>query len=154
MTNETQEKIRLVCSQCETINQFPVSRLEDGPICASCKQPLFDYTPIATNSAGLNKHINNSGIPVLVDFWAPWCGPCQSFAPVYNDFAKSVGNQMRLLKIDTETNQQAAIDFNIRSIPTLALFSSGREIARMSGALALPQLQQWVVQQLTQANEF
>jgi len=150
MSEITQEKIRLVCGECETINQFPIARLDDQPICASCKHPLFDSQPIATNNAGLIKHIENSGVPVLVDFWAPWCGPCLNFAPVYSEFAKLAGNQMRLLKIDTEANQQTGIDFNIRSIPTLALFINGREVSRISGALPLPQLQQWVVEQLTQ----
>jgi thioredoxin 2 len=143
------EKMRLVCGQCHTINQFPMERLSEKPICANCKQPLFCGEPIAVNQNALHKHIEHSGLPVLVDFWAPWCGPCQNFAPVYSAFAEKVGNQLRLLKIDTEANQQAAVDFNIRSIPTLALFRGGREIARMSGALGLPQLQQWVLQQLT-----
>ena len=148
MTN----KIRLVCGECDTVNQFPVERLDDKPMCAQCKQPLFSGTPISVNFDGLIKHIKHSGIPVLVDFWAPWCGPCLSFAPVYEEFAKRVGNQLRLLKVDTEANQQASIDFNIRSIPTLALYRDGQEITRMSGAMGLPQLQQWVIQQLTENN--
>lgn len=143
------DKIRLVCSSCETINQFPIEKLDSVPLCAKCKQPLFSGKPIEVNSNSLIRHIENSGLPVLIDFWAPWCGPCQSFAPVYNEFAKRVGNQLRLLKVDTQANQQAAADFNIRSIPTLALFLNGQEKARMSGALPLPQLQQWVVEQLT-----
>lgn len=147
------DKIRLVCSACETINQFPISRLDETPMCAQCKQSLFTGKPIETNAEGVIKHINNSGIPVLIDFWAPWCGPCISFAPIYNEFAERVGNQLRLLKVDTQAHQQAAVDFNIRSIPTLALYRDGQEINRVSGALALPQLQQWVVQQLTEATD-
>lgn len=143
------DKIRLVCGHCNTINQFPVEKLDSNPICATCKQPLFSGEPIVANSEKLNKHIQNSGLPVLVDFWAPWCGPCQNFAPIFSDFASHVGNQLRLLKVDTQANQQAAVNFNIRSIPTLALFRDGEEIGRVSGALGLPQLQQWVLQQLT-----
>ncbi|TQV86847.1 thioredoxin TrxC [Aliikangiella coralliicola] len=143
-------KIRLVCGECNTVNQFPVERLDDQPICAECKQPLFSGAPISVNTDNLIRHIKHSGIPVLVDFWAPWCGPCVSFAPVFNEFAQRVGNQLRLLKVDTEANQQASIDFNIRSIPTLALYRDGQEITRMSGAMGLPQLQQWVIQQLTE----
>ena len=146
------EKIRLVCPDCNTINQFSVERLNDSPMCASCKSPLFSGTPIAVNNDNLKRHIRHSGLPVLIDFWAPWCGPCVSFAPTFSEFAKTVGNQLRLLKVDTEANQQAAIDFNIRSIPTLALFREDQEVARVSGAFTLPQLQQWVVQQLTDPN--
>ncbi len=143
------EKMRLVCGSCDTINQFSIEKLDDNPLCAKCKQPLFLRKPIEVNSNNLIRHIENSGLPVLIDFWAPWCGPCQNFSPVYSEFARKVGNQLRLLKIDTQANQQAAIDFNIRSIPTLALYLNGQEKARMSGALGLPQLQQWVVENLT-----
>ena len=147
------EKIRLVCGQCATINQFPIERLDEKPLCASCKSSLFSGEPIVVEQTALLKHIEHSGLPVLVDFWAPWCGPCQNFAPVFAAFANQVGSQLRLLKLDTEANQQAAIDFNIRSIPTLALFRDGREIARVSGAFGLPQLQQWVLQQLTSDDD-
>jgi thioredoxin 2 len=143
------EKMRLVCGQCQTINQFPIERLNDVPHCASCKQPLFNGEPISVNASQLIKHIENTGLPVVVDFWAPWCGPCQNFTPIYSQFGKNVGNQLRLLKVDTEAHQQAAIDFNIRSLPTLAIYGGGQEIARTSGALGLPQLQQWVFQELT-----
>lgn len=146
------EKIRLVCADCNTINQFPVERLNEHPLCANCKTPLFSGTPIAVDNQSLHRHIQHSGIPVLIDFWAPWCGPCVSFAPTFAQFATTVGNQLRLLKVDTEANQQTSIDFNIRSIPTLALYRQGQEIGRVSGAFSLPQLQQWVVQQLTDPN--
>jgi thioredoxin 2 len=143
------DKMKLVCGGCSTINQFPVERLEDTPKCAQCKKSLFSGEPIDANSDSLLKHINHSGLPVLIDFWAPWCGPCLSFAPIYKEFAGRVGNQLRLLKVDTEANQQAGADFNIRSIPTLALFLNGQEVGRMSGVMPLPQLQQWVVEQLS-----
>ncbi|WP_210330615.1 thioredoxin TrxC [Aliikangiella sp. G2MR2-5] len=143
------DKIRLVCGQCNTVNQFPASRLDETPICAQCKEKLFQGVPINVNAEGLARHLRHSGLPVLVDFWAPWCGPCIQFAPAYEKFASLVGNQLRLLKVDTQQNQQVSVDFNIRSIPTLALFRGGREIGRLSGALPLPQLQQWVIEQLT-----
>jgi len=142
------QKIKLVC-ECGTINQFSVERLDDTPKCGICSQPLFTGKPIAVGSDRFIKHIENSGIPVLIDFWARWCGPCLNFAPLFEEFANRVGNQLRLLKVDTEANQQAAIDFNIRSIPTLSLMLHGKEIARRTGGVALPELQQWVVENLT-----
>ena len=143
------QKMKLVCGDCGTINQFSIEKLDATPMCGMCKKKLFSGKPISVNSERLIKHIDNSGLPVLIDFWAPWCGPCVSFAPTYEEFATRVGNQLRLLKVDTQANEQAAIDFNIRSIPTLSLFLNGEEKGRMSGAMALPQLQQWVMQQLT-----
>lgn len=146
------EKIKLVC-ECGTINQFSVERLDGKPQCGICSKPLFTGKPISVTSERLIKHIDNSGIPILIDFWAPWCGPCLNFAPLFDEFATRVGNQLRLLKVDTEANQQAAIDFNVRSIPTLSLVLHGKEISRKTGAVALPQLQQWVVDNLTKDED-
>jgi len=143
------DTIKLVCGDCGTINQLSVARLDQSPQCGLCHQRLFSGKPLSVTSDRLIKHVDNSGIPVLIDFWAPWCGPCLNFAPIFESFAQSVGNQLRVLKVDTEANQQAGTDFNIRSIPTLALFLNGQEIGRMSGGIALPQLQQWVVNKLS-----
>ena len=139
--------MKLVC-QCGTVNQFSIEKLDQTPKCGICHQNLFTGAPIEVTSDRLVKHIEHSALPVLVDFWAPWCGPCVNFAPTYLEFAKTTGNQLRILKVNTEANQQAGIDFNIRSIPTLALFLNGEEKGRMSGAMKLGQLQQWVVQLL------
>lgn len=142
------DKIKLVCPDCATVNQFSTERLSDKPKCAQCKNHLMQGAPVVVNNASLSKHIQHSGAPVLVDFWAPWCGPCKSFAPVFVSFARKAEPQIRLLKLDTEANQDAAAKYGIRSIPTLALFKHGKEIARMSGAMNEAQLQQWVNQQL------
>lgn len=140
--------IRLVCPHCNTINQFASARLSDQPKCAQCKSALMQGEPVAVNSESLDRHIQQSGVPVLVDFWAPWCGPCKSFAPVYSNFARKAEPNLRLLKIDTEAHQVAAGKYGIRSIPTLVLFKAGKEIARVSGAMNEMQLQQWVGQEL------
>jgi len=142
------DKIRLVCAHCQTINQFSAERLTDNPNCAKCKNSLLSESPIEVNNEQLSRHIKNSGLPVLVDFWAPWCGPCLQFAPIFSQYAAQSKQKIRVLKIDTEANQQAGAIYNIRSIPTLAIFRNGKEINRMSGGLALNHLDQWVMQQL------
>jgi len=141
-------KIRLVCADCQTINQFPQERLAEDPKCAKCQQLLIKLAPIEVSSNQLTRHIQQSGLPVLVDFWAPWCGPCQAFAPTFTQYAEQKKHQLRLLKVNTEVEQQAGAQFNIRSIPTLAMFNQGKEVARISGAMNLPQLDQWVGENL------
>lgn len=141
-------QFQVVCPHCGVINQLPEERLEEQPSCGKCKQELLPLHPLDVDGPLLQKHIQQSGLPLMVDFWAPWCGPCLAFAPTYANFAQSVGAQLRCLKLDTQAHQQAAAQFNIRSIPTLMLFRDGQEIDRVSGAMQPWQLSKWVIDHL------
>jgi thioredoxin 2 len=123
-----------------------VPRLHDAPTCGKCKQPLFRGHPSTLTDANFDAHTVRSGIPVVVDFWAPWCGPCRSMAPAYEQAAQVLEPGIRLAKLNTEDAPATAARFNIRSIPTLVLFRNGTEIARQSGALAGPALMNWIRQ--------
>ena len=132
------EALHVVCPHCHTTNRVRADQLTSAPDCGSCKQALFDGRPAALDEAAFDKHVGRSQIPVLVDFWAPWCGPCRLMAPAYEKAAAELEPQMRVAKVDTEQAQTLGARFNIRSIPTLALFVGGKEIARQPGAMTNP----------------
>ena len=134
------------CPKCTTTNRLPSNRLTDNPNCGKCKTKLFIGKPIELTAANVASTLNNNQIPVLVDCWAPWCGPCRNFAPIFEQAAKEFEPQYRLAKLNTEDEQNLAGRWQIRSIPTLILFIDGKEKARTSGALSLTQLKQWVAQ--------
>ncbi len=137
------------CPHCFATNRLPMDRLGDNPNCGRCKQPLFIGKPLELNLDNLASTIEKNDIPVLVDCWAPWCGPCQSFAPVFEQAAAQMEPHIRLAKLNTEAVPAIAQEWGIRSIPTLILFKGGREIQRVSGAMPIPQLKQWVLQSLS-----
>ncbi len=137
----------VTCPKCNSTNRLPSDRLKDKPNCGKCKKPLFIGKAMELTSANVAAVLNHNEIPVLVDCWAPWCGPCKSFAPTYEKAAKELEPRLRFAKLNTEAQQQVAGRWRIQSIPTLILFKQGKEAARLSGAVPLAQLKQWLAQQ-------
>ena len=131
--------LHIVCPHCHTTNRVRVADLPNAPDCGQCHQALFTGHPLALDAASFDKHIGRNQIPVLVDFWAPWCGPCRMMAPAYEQAAGLLEPQVRVAKLNTEEAQAIAARFNIRSIPTLALFVAGQEVARQAGAFRTAQ---------------
>ncbi|WP_430388951.1 thioredoxin TrxC [Dyella sp. 20L07] len=132
------------CPHCGALNRVPPERLGEHPVCGRCKQPLFTGKPVELTTGNFDAIAARGDLPVVVDFWAPWCGPCRGFAPVFADAAQSLEPQLRLAKVDTEAQPALAQRFGIRSIPTLMVLRDGREIARQAGALNPSQLRQFL----------
>lgn len=143
------DPLHLVCPHCDAVNRVPHARLGEQPNCGQCRQPLFTGQPIELPRSRFDRHLGRNDLPVLVDFWAPWCGPCRMMAPAFTQAAGMLEPQFRLVKVNTEAEQALGARFGIRSIPTLALFSGGREVARQAGAMGAADIVRWARSQRT-----
>lgn len=138
----------VVCPHCDGINRVPQERLADRPNCGRCHLALFDGGPIALSERNFQQHVEKSDLPVVVDFWAPWCGPCKIMAPVFAQAAAQFDARLRLAKLNTEEAPALAARYGIRSIPTLVVFHHGREVDRLAGVLPPAQLAGWLTRHL------
>ena len=145
---ETMDKLLVACASCGTANRVPRERLGDDPVCGKCRSALLQGKPVELDSAGFDGFLSRNSLPVVVDFWAAWCGPCRAMAPAFERVAAEQKTRARFAKVDTEQAQSLAARFGIRSIPTLILFRGGREAARTSGAMDAASLSGWLARQM------
>jgi thioredoxin 2 len=137
------DSLHLVCPHCHSINRVPTARLGEQPNCGQCHQPIFAGQPLELTDSTFARYINKNDVPVLVDFWAPWCGPCKMMAPAFKEAAALLEPHVRLAKVNTDVEQTVGAQYRIRSIPTLILFKDGRELARQAGAMTTQDIVRW-----------
>jgi thioredoxin 2 len=140
--------VNVVCPHCFKVNRIPKKDSYAKANCGACKGSLLDAKPVEVNGSTFGTFISNSDLPVVVDFWAPWCGPCRMMAPAFEEAARSLPLKAQFLKVNTEEQPQLGSQYGIRSIPTMVLFKNGKEVDRVSGALSSEQIRQWVGQYL------
>jgi thioredoxin 2 len=136
--------VQVVCPSCLTANRVPSERLGEAPKCGKCHAPLLDGKPVALDEASFDTVVGRTELPVVVDFWAPWCGPCRAMAPAFEAAAAELGSRTRFAKVNTDEAQALAARHGIRGIPTLILFQAGNEVRRISGALDKRSLVRWI----------
>jgi thioredoxin 2 len=135
---------KVVCQHCDSLVGVPSERLDDGPRCPRCRTALFEGHPVELTDRNFDLHVGRSDLPVVVDFWAPWCGPCRMMTPAFEEAAKSMEPSARFAKLNTDEAQGIAARFSIRSIPTMVIFKDGHEVSRQSGAMSAEQIRRWV----------
>ena len=138
------ETVHVVCIECNTTNRVPVIHDDKEMNCGRCHKPLFGAAPKSLDANGFQAQITKSEIPVIVDFWAPWCGPCKAMAPAFEQASLMLNSRARLVKVNTDEQQSLGSQYSIRSIPTVAIFKGGRELARRAGAISAKDLVTWV----------
>jgi len=143
------EFTHIVCPHCNGTNRIPSSKTPEEAKCGRCKKSIFDTKPIELTSENISQHLEKNDIPVIIDFWAPWCGPCKTMGPNFEQASRNFKAKVRFAKVNTEAQQSLGAHFNIRSIPTLILFKGGKEVDRVSGALDANALIQWINSKLS-----